>query len=185
MTSAENARSILGEWANQQDHWVCAIATNVIAIKTASTTVKSQEYFQQFNTGLYLLCRFKKQDEPEKVYSFAFETFLTAKSLRGKHFNYPSDFDPQSHFDGNFGFIRTQNDKHNIVIEYRVDCWVRQYLRDQRWTGNESYECSDGVTETFSMTVTDLRDVVSWILSLCDQVNSISGGVARAGCTEG
>lgn len=132
-----------------------------------------------FNTGLYLLCRFKKQDEPEKVYSFALETFITAKSIRGKHFNYPSDFDPQSHFDGDFGFIRTQNDKHYIVIEYRVDCWVRQYLRDRRWTGSESYECVDGVTETFSMTVTDLREVVSWILPLCDQVKIVSPTALR------
>ena len=132
-----------------------------------------------FNTGLYLLCRFKKQEEPEKVYSFALETFHSAKSLRGKHFTYPSDFDPQSHFDGDFGFIRSQNDKHEVVLEYRVDSWVRQYLRDRRWTGSEHYESKDGVTEIFSMTVSDLREVVSWVLPLCDQVKIVSPTILR------
>ena len=35
-TETLNARSILADWANEQDHWVRAIVTDVIALKSAA-----------------------------------------------------------------------------------------------------------------------------------------------------
>lgn len=133
-----------------------------------------------FNTGLYLLCRFQVQDDPKKVYSFALEKLISAKSLRGKNFKYPHDFDPSDHFDGDFGFIRTADKTHKVILEYEKTSWVRNYLHDRRWTGQEQYVEVEG-KEQFQMQVSDLREVTSWVLPLCDQVEILSPSELKEG----
>lgn len=122
-----------------------------------------------FNTGLYLLCYFQHQGSGDRVYSFALENIRAAKSLRGKHFVYPASFHPEKHFDGDFGFIRSREKQHAVVLEYAVSSWVRDYLRERRWTGNERYESVSDGKERFYMEVSDLREVVPWLLPLCDE----------------
>lgn len=121
-----------------------------------------------FNTGLYLLCHFQYQDG-DRVYSFALETIRSAKSMRGKHFVYPMSFHPEKHFDGDFGFIRFSEKRYVVILEYAVSSWVRSYLRERRWTGNERYESMNDGKERFHMDVSDLREVVPWLLPLCDE----------------
>ena len=120
-----------------------------------------------FNTGLYLLAKFKDQ-ETDKIYSFAIESFASALSIRGDHFEYPADFDPANQFEGDFGFFRSTSEPIKVTLEYDSKSWVSGYLRERRWTGNEAFKCV-GTLEIFEMEVTDLREVTSWVLPLCDQ----------------
>ena len=127
-----------------------------------------------FNTGLYLLCRYRDSDSP-KVYTIAIEHFTSAKSLRGKGFIFPNDFAPENHFDGSFGFIRGDDACHyTVTLEYSKKSWVRTYLRDRRWTGSEEYSEPAPEMERFSMDVSDLREVLPWVLPFASDAKIIS-----------
>ena len=130
-----------------------------------------------FNTGLYLLCKFEDQKD-EKIYSFALETFKEATSLRGTTFRYPVNFSPKQHFDGDFGFFRDDSSEFKVVLEYSRNSWVGPYLKGRRWTGNETYELHDD-HERYSMTVTDLREVESWVLPLLSEAKVVSPDILR------
>lgn len=125
-----------------------------------------------FNSGLYLLCRFEKQDH-QKIYSFAIDSLKSASSLKGTSFTYPVDFDPKEYFDGDFGLMRgSEKEKHKVELLYAVDSWVGPYLKSRQWTGNETYSRKNG-DEKFSMEVSDLREVESWILPLLTEAKLI------------
>lgn len=115
-----------------------------------------------FNSGLYLACRFK--DNKEKIYRFRIESFIAAKSLRGQHFSYPTDYEPQTLFEGSFGFINTQQN-HEVVCSFQSNSWVSTYLKERKWTGSETYENRGSLT-LMRMNVTDLREICSWLYSM-------------------
>ena len=134
-----------------------------------------------FNSGLYLLCKFVLEDGSwsERVYRFAVESLLSARSVRTETFKYPNDFDPQKEFDGQFGFISGKKEKFEVVLEYPRESWVHEYLSMRRWTGQETYVDIKKNNIRFKMEVSDLREVVTWVLPFAHEVAIVAPEVLR------
>jgi hypothetical protein len=119
-----------------------------------------------FNNGLYLLAQFADQDQSTPPYRWKIESFESAESLRGKRFPYPSSYDPQKLFDGEFGIYSGRGSEKQLVeIAFVNDPDVRDYVQSRRFTGHETYrELPDGRL-VMRLEVSDLTEIRSWIFS--------------------
>lgn len=132
-----------------------------------------------FNSGLFLVCRFDGEED-QREYTFALDNFKEVKSLRKESFKYPLEYHPEKVFDGSFGLIRGDGvDPIDVVLEYKNESWVNEYLRQRRWTGHESYkEVGNGQTQ-FTMQVKDLKEVKSWLMGIGAAVRIVKPAALR------
>jgi predicted DNA-binding transcriptional regulator YafY len=126
-----------------------------------------------FNNGLYLACMFESQPDVSKLYKFKIESFLKAESMRGENFTYPTNYDPQNLFEGGFGFLGN-SDPHLVKIEFEQKSWVEMYLKERRWTGEETYADLPNGKSQMSMNVGNLGEVSSWLLGMGADVKAIA-----------
>lgn len=120
-----------------------------------------------FNNGLYLLAHFADQDPSTAPYRWKIETFETAESLKGKRFQYPTNFDPNTVFDGEFGIfsVRAGGEKQIVEIAFANDPDVREYVQSRRFTGHETYHDAADGRLIMRLEVSDLTELRSWVLS--------------------
>jgi len=122
------------------------------------------------NTALYLVAQYDSQpnDRDAKLYHFRVDYLVDAQALRDERFQYPSWFDASKEFQGSFGIMsgmRQTRKSIDVEIRFKNDPHVKRYVRERRYTSHDRFEDHADGTLSLCFQVTELTEVVSWVLS--------------------
>jgi proteasome accessory factor B len=111
-----------------------------------------------FRRGLYVIGRIH---ESRSIRTFALERMHKVTALRGTHFDYPADFDPEGYFDGAF-FIRPGKPEK---VELSFTAGTQRFIRIRQFHKSQRMKKrADGrVGMTLQVPVTD--EVMYWVLT--------------------
>lgn len=113
-----------------------------------------------YRQGLYVVGR-KQGSDQTRV--FAVERFVTAEYVRRERFEVPADFRVEDHFKGVFGIFAGGKAAMRVVIDFTAR--VAEFVRARDWHPEQTLEERAGGGVRLCFQVTDLTQVLSWVLS--------------------
>ena len=121
-----------------------------------------------YRSALYLVGRYKPDQEP---YLFAVDR-MSELSLTTR-FDYPTDYDPSSVFEGAFGIYQGKEEHHvDLLFENRP--WLHRYLTERRWHPTQSFEEQKDGRLRMRFTVSSMAEVNPWIKSFGEDVTVVA-----------
>ena len=115
-----------------------------------------------YKNGLYVIGKRADSDPKDTPHVYAAERFLDAEHIRASSFELPSNFSVDQFFSGAFG-IHHGNASHRVIIDFSAD--ARNLIKSRVWHENQKITSADGNKVRLSFDVSDLTQVVSWVLS--------------------
>lgn len=113
-----------------------------------------------YREALYLVADSEGKDGGSKRLHFAIDRIVDASWLKGEHFAYPADYDPQQELDGAFGLVRGEREQISVLF----DAEQARYVQERRWHPTQVFETQSDGRVRMTMTVSGTRDVLLWLL---------------------
>jgi len=110
-----------------------------------------------FRQGLYL---FALDLEASRVKTFALERFTELRRLRGKHFDYPSNWHPAARIADAFGII--SGDPEVVAIAFTNA--VATYIRERTWHPSQNFQTLPDGRLLLRLRVAITVELATWVL---------------------
>ena len=105
---------------------------------------------------------------------FVLDGFRAVDWLKGNHFNYPSDYRPETLADGAFGLFAGPRELIRIFFDEKV----RRFVERRRWHPSQKIRNVPGGIE-LTMEVAGTVEVISWVLGFGDKATVLEPASLR------
>ena len=123
-------------------------------------------------SALYVMARNPAHHDPDEVRFYAVDRISRVRKLT-EGFDYPARerYDPDDHFDGNFGiYSSSQGQAYDVELVFADVAWLKTYLRERQWHPTQTFEERGDGRLTMRFRIRDMDTVWRWIRSFGDDV---------------
>lgn len=114
-----------------------------------------------YRNGLYVLGR--RDPDDGIVRTWAVERFASAAVRRRSTFEVPADLDVSAYFGADFGIFKRPGGPLNVVVDFSAA--VARLVVARRWHASQRTEPRPGGGVRLQLQLSDLTEVVPWVLS--------------------